>query len=98
MEETRIRSPDVVVARTLTSNLPLDALGPGNATEGTVCRILRGCGGGGGGAGSNPGVGGGVDRHRLRPPWIGPRYWICVLRPSSSAGYRRDNCPSCLPW
>ena len=63
---TRIRSPNVGAAHTLTSKLPLDDLGPGNATEGTVCRILRGCGGGGGGAGSNPGVGGGVDRHRLQ--------------------------------
>ena len=35
MEETRIRSPNVGAAHTLTSNLPLDALGPGNATEGT---------------------------------------------------------------
>ena len=35
MEETRIRSPNVGAAHTLTSNLPLDALGPGNAAEGT---------------------------------------------------------------
>ena len=35
MEDTRIRSPNVGSAHTLTSNLPLDALGPGNATEGT---------------------------------------------------------------
>ena len=35
MEETRIRSPNVGAVHTLTSNLPLDALGPGNATEGT---------------------------------------------------------------
>ena len=35
MEETRIRSPNVGAAHTLTSNLPLDALGPGNSTEGT---------------------------------------------------------------
>ena len=34
MEETRIRSPNVGAAHNLTSNLPLDALGPGNATEG----------------------------------------------------------------
>ena len=59
MEETRICSPNVGSAHTLTSNLPLDALGPGNATEGTVCRILRGYGSGGGGAGTNTGVGGG---------------------------------------
>ena len=43
----------------MTSNLPVYALGPGNATDGTVFRILRGCGGGGGDAGPNPGVGGG---------------------------------------
>ena len=59
MEDTHIRSPNVGAAHTLTSNLPLYALGPGNATEGTVLRILCGCGGGGGGAGPNPGVGGG---------------------------------------
>ena len=35
MEETRIRSPNIGAAHTLTSNLPLDALGPGNAAEGT---------------------------------------------------------------
>ena len=58
MEETRICSPNVGAAYTLTSNLPLDALGPGNVTEGTVCRILRGCGSGRGGAGPNTGVGG----------------------------------------
>ena len=34
MEETRIRSPNVGAAHTLTSNLLLDALFPGNATEG----------------------------------------------------------------
>ena len=33
MEETRICSPNVGASHTLTSNLPLDALGPGNATE-----------------------------------------------------------------
>ena len=31
MEDTRIRSPNIGAAHTLTSNLPLDALGPGNA-------------------------------------------------------------------
>ena len=35
MEETGIRSPNVGAAHTLNSNLPLDALGRGNATEGT---------------------------------------------------------------
>ena len=33
MEETRICSPNVGADHTLTSNLCLDALGPGNATE-----------------------------------------------------------------
>ena len=35
MEENRIRSPNIGAAHTFTSNLPLDALGPGNADEGT---------------------------------------------------------------
>ena len=35
MEETRIQTPNIGAAHTLTSNLPLDALGPGNASEGT---------------------------------------------------------------
>ena len=35
MKETRIRSPNVGAAYTLTYNLPLDDLGPWNATEGT---------------------------------------------------------------
>ena len=35
MEETRIRSPNIGAAHNLTSNLPLDALGPGIAAEGT---------------------------------------------------------------
>ena len=34
MEDTRIRSPNIGAAHTLTSNLPLDALGPGNAAKG----------------------------------------------------------------
>ena len=35
MEETRIWSPNIGAAHNLTSNLLLDALGPGNAAEGT---------------------------------------------------------------
>ena len=35
MEETRIRSPNIGAAHIFTSSLPLDALGPGNAAEGT---------------------------------------------------------------
>ena len=35
MEETRIRSPNIGAVHNLTSNLTLDALGPGNAAEGT---------------------------------------------------------------
>ena len=35
MEETRIQTPNIGAAHTLTSNLPLDALGPGIAAEGT---------------------------------------------------------------
>ena len=35
MEETRIQSPNIGAVHTLTSNVPLDALGPGNAAEGT---------------------------------------------------------------
>ena len=35
MEETRIWSPNTGAAHSLTSNLPLDDLGPGNADEGT---------------------------------------------------------------
>ena len=34
MEETRIQAPNIGAAHTLTSNLPLDALGPGIAAEG----------------------------------------------------------------
>ena len=35
MEETRIQTPNIGASHTLTSNLPLDALGPGIAAEGT---------------------------------------------------------------
>ena len=35
MEETRIQTPIIGAAHTLTSNLPLDALDPGIAAEGT---------------------------------------------------------------
>ena len=35
MEETRIKSPNIGAAHTLTYSLPLDALGPGNAADGT---------------------------------------------------------------
>ena len=35
MEETRIQKPNIGAAHTLTSNLPLDALGPGISAEGT---------------------------------------------------------------
>ena len=35
MEKTHILSPNKGAAHTLTSNLPLDALGPDNAAEGT---------------------------------------------------------------
>ena len=35
MEETHIQTPKIGAAHTLTSNLPLDALGPGIAAEGT---------------------------------------------------------------
>ena len=34
MEETRIQTPNIGASHTLTSNLPLDALGPGIAVEG----------------------------------------------------------------
>ena len=33
MEDARIQTPNIGAAHTLTSNLPLDALGPGNAAE-----------------------------------------------------------------
>ena len=35
MEETCIQTPNIGAAHTLISNLPLDALGPGIAAEGT---------------------------------------------------------------
>ena len=35
MEETRIQTPNIGASHTLTSNLPLGALGPGIAAEGT---------------------------------------------------------------
>ena len=35
MEETRIQTPNIGAAHTLTSNLTLEALGPGIAAEGT---------------------------------------------------------------
>ena len=35
MEETRIQTPNIGAAHTLTSNLPLDDLGPSIAAEGT---------------------------------------------------------------
>ena len=35
MEKTRISSPNLGAAHTLTSNLPLGVLAPGNTTEGT---------------------------------------------------------------
>ena len=35
MEDARIQTPNIGAAHILTSNLPLDALGPGIAAEGT---------------------------------------------------------------
>ena len=46
MEETRIQTPNIGAAHTLNYNLPLDALGPGIAADGTYlsndasCEIL----------------------------------------------------------
>ena len=96
MEDTRIISPNVGAAHTLTSNLTLDALGPGNATEGTVFRILRGCGGGGAGPNTGVGGGGGSLLASSSTDWSK----ILALRTAELLlrRYRNENRPSYLPW